>query len=167
MIKGHIDNHNQNMKYYEDNETRLKSEGHEVPERPPWAKDKINFKFEQIKEKFASLRIYSSGADDEISGYIDFAELLSAYTCERCGRNDHTIGRTNRGWIKTICRECTEKDKENLIECGEWDEYAHNEEYRKLFAEVDEYNKKNEGKEVQLAMERLREISKRNETSSC
>lgn len=55
-------------------------------------------KFLQIKEKFGSLRLYMSN-----SKYRElemFAELMSSYTCEKCGN----AGRTYHiGWNKTLC----------------------------------------------------------------
>ena len=61
--------------------------------------------FVQVKEKFSGLRIYARGGDDYTQSLIDFAELLSHFVCERCGKMDHTVGRNQHGWIATTCAE--------------------------------------------------------------
>lgn len=61
--------------------------------------------FEQVKEKFSGLRIYSSGGDEYTNALISFAEDISYKTCEVCGRMDNTVGRTTGGWQKTTCIE--------------------------------------------------------------
>lgn len=63
--------------------------------------------FEQVKEKFSGLRIYSSGGDEYTSTLISFAEDIAYTTCEVCGRMDNTVGRNKHGWIKTTCIEHT------------------------------------------------------------
>lgn len=63
--------------------------------------------FEQVKEKFSGLRIYSSGGDEYTSALISFAEDIAYKTCEVCGRMDNTVGRNKHGWIKTTCIEHT------------------------------------------------------------
>lgn len=62
-----------------------------------------DFRFEQIKEKFGLLRIYTDGGDETIWGYIDEAEALSGVTCEETGKpgKRSNVG----GWIKTLCEE--------------------------------------------------------------
>ena len=57
---------------------------------------------DDIKEKFASLRIYLSGdVSEELDDMIEAAENISALTCETCGEpgNTHNI----RGWLSTYC----------------------------------------------------------------
>lgn len=54
----------------------------------------------QVKEKFGTLRFYTSGGDDTIDGMIRMAESMSAVTCEECGAPGRTRG---RGWIYTAC----------------------------------------------------------------
>ena len=59
-------------------------------------------KFEQIKEKFGTLRMYTDKGNDYISGVIDMAETMSAITCEKCG----ALGKTyTMGWNSTLCPE--------------------------------------------------------------
>ena len=59
-------------------------------------------KFQQIKSKFASLRIYTDITNDYISGVIDMAESLSLITCEVCGSHGKTY---TIGWHTTLCPE--------------------------------------------------------------
>lgn len=64
--------------------------------------------FTQIKEKFGTLRVYSSGGDEFCSGVIAMAESMSAITCEDCG----VPGKAREGgWIRTLCDSCEEGKK--------------------------------------------------------
>ena len=65
-----------------------------------------DFYFTQIKEKFGTLRVYTSLHDEEISEAIQNYEELSAETCEVCG----APGKLRRGsWIKCLCDEHAKK----------------------------------------------------------
>ena len=66
----------------------------------------------QVKEKFGGLRFYINGGDDYIDGMIDLAETMSYKTCETCGSTKN-VGRTTKGWISTICKDCLDKTKIN------------------------------------------------------
>lgn len=67
----------------------------------------------QVKEKFGSMRFYYSGGDEEINAMVHFAELLSNFICEDCGRFHSDVGQTS-DWIHTICPNCLSKEqKEN------------------------------------------------------
>lgn len=59
-------------------------------------------KFEQIKEKFATLRIYTDKTNDYISGVIDMAESMSKITCEVCGNHGKIYPIR---WHKTLCQD--------------------------------------------------------------
>lgn len=75
----------------------------------------------QVKTKYGSLRFYYTFADSKkeypqekyeyMRGCIEFAEYLSAYTCEQCGSMDN-VCQTN-GWITTLCGKCMEKYNED------------------------------------------------------
>lgn len=65
--------------------------------------------FTQIKEKFGTLRVYSSGGDEFCSGVIAMAEVMSSLTCEECGMPGKTRG---EGWIVTLCDDCEQLRKE-------------------------------------------------------
>jgi hypothetical protein len=63
----------------------------------------IDFKFDQIKEKFGGLRAYYSGGNDYIRGLVTMAETMSYKICEVCGNK----GKPNKsGWISTLCDVC-------------------------------------------------------------
>ena len=68
--------------------------------------------FSTIKEKFATLRIYTSNIDEtneDLLKVINFVEFLSTQTCEICGsKNARTIGRY---WLKTLCDNCSKEYK--------------------------------------------------------
>lgn len=63
----------------------------------------LEFAWDQIKEKFGTLRLYYTGGDDYISGVIAMTESLSASTCETCGGPGKCGG---KGWITTLCDSC-------------------------------------------------------------
>jgi hypothetical protein len=55
----------------------------------------------QIKEKFATLRYYTGPLSELGWGYITEAEMLSAVTCEECGRPGEYRG--DGYWVLTLC----------------------------------------------------------------
>lgn len=55
----------------------------------------------QIKEKFGTLRFYIDTDDKKIQAWADFAEALSARTCEECGAPGEV--RHSSGWVHTMC----------------------------------------------------------------
>ena len=59
----------------------------------------------QMKEKFGGLRFYADNSDDYTEGMIMMAEYLCSQTCQECGSQSGTIGRT-QGWVSTLCSEC-------------------------------------------------------------
>lgn len=73
------------------------------------AKERMNLWYDrtpvatQVKEKYGTLRFYIDGGTDEHYGAIQFAEHMSAVTCEVCGNK----GKPNRdgGWISTRCEK--------------------------------------------------------------
>lgn len=66
-------------------------------------------KITTIKEKFGVLSIYVDNADDIIWAYISLAATLSTKTCEFCG--SHKYMGTTSGWIRHLCKDCGEKDR--------------------------------------------------------
>ena len=71
-------------------------------------------KFEQIKEKFGTLRVYTDKNDDYTRGVIDMAESLSMNTCEVCGSHGKTY---TIGWHTTLCPEhAKERYGENSVD---------------------------------------------------
>lgn len=63
------------------------------------------FKFTQIKEKFASLRVYTSPYSKETQAVIEKAETRSHKTCEMCGTTANVEQRSGR-WMVTRCDDC-------------------------------------------------------------
>lgn len=90
MIRQHEDNKALTKKYLEENDSeKLKQE----PEYFP-------VKFDQIKEKYGTLRVYFSGGDEYVEGLVSMAEAISGKICEVCGNK----GQPNKGgWIATLC----------------------------------------------------------------
>lgn len=64
------------------------------------------FRFDQVKEKYGSLRLYHNGNKD-IDKITNEAEILSCHTCQECGKIGKQIGDY---WIYTMCKECAEKN---------------------------------------------------------
>jgi hypothetical protein len=60
-----------------------------------------DFAVQQVKEKFAGLRFYTSHTSDAIEAAIRLAEDKASVTCEDCGQPG-TL-RTNRNWMYTAC----------------------------------------------------------------
>jgi hypothetical protein len=58
--------------------------------------------FEQIKSKFAELRIYGSNITPYVQGVLDMAEEMSRVTCEKCGERGNVY---SNGWITVLCDE--------------------------------------------------------------
>lgn len=56
----------------------------------------------QVKEKFGTLRFYTNGSDDLITGMIWMAEHMSCRICETCGKPGKSRG---KGWFYTACDE--------------------------------------------------------------
>jgi hypothetical protein len=66
---------------------------------------------DQVKEKFGTLRFYTTGGDRLIDGMIWFAESMSGRICETCGAPGKTRG---KGYIYTACNEhAKEGDKDD------------------------------------------------------
>jgi len=70
------------------------------------------YKIQQVKEKFGSLRYYFTtekvGIEQDIMYCIaSYAEQRSAHVCEECGKYGEY--RPKLGWVRTLCNECYEK----------------------------------------------------------
>lgn len=61
------------------------------------------FRIEQLKEKFGSIRCYFYPDDDGIQDIIDRYEEESAETCCECGK---PATRISKGWICPYCDNC-------------------------------------------------------------
>jgi hypothetical protein len=71
----------------------------------------------QVKEKYATLRIYISSGNSEMYNIIDAYEKLSEITCEHCGNDDYknVFEYVKQGWVKTLCKKCARKLKYKKI----------------------------------------------------
>jgi hypothetical protein len=65
---------------------------------------KEDFEVLQVKEKWGSLRVYVSTANDEIFDLIDEYEEKSSKICENCGKPG--IIKEINGWWTCTCAEC-------------------------------------------------------------
>lgn len=59
---------------------------------------------DQIKQKFAGLRFYTSSHDDYVDRIIRVAEVASRDTCETCGMDGRQ--RSSKGWFYVGCDAC-------------------------------------------------------------
>ena len=62
---------------------------------------------DQVKEKFGTLRFYTTGGDRLTDGMIWFAEAMSGKICETCGKPGEVRG---KGWYYTSCEEHAEDE---------------------------------------------------------
>lgn len=92
MIKEHEDNKKWHKKYLEENDPK------KIEQEPEY----FPVKFDQIKEKYGTLRVYFSGGDDYIQGLVNMSEAISGKTCEVCGNKGKSSG---GGWITTLCED--------------------------------------------------------------
>ena len=87
------------------------------------------FNVTQVKEKFGTLRFYTSWATDGIMEAIDEAENKSAHTCEICGKEAVLCARG--GWWATRCPEHANSDEyspaveKSKVSPELWSRYEH------------------------------------------
>lgn len=160
QITNHIKSQNEQFEWHEKWDAEKLAKGEKVEPRPEWIKKVPPVHFDQVKEKFSCLRIYHSGGDEEISTMISFAENLSGYICEECGRFDSTVGKTTKGWIHTICYECITKTPNDIKNKG-WRLLDFNKDSEKLFKKVVKDGEKNKNKPFNEAIKKLAEVRKR------
>lgn len=65
-----------------------------------------DIQFNQIKEKFGGLRVYTIGNSLQAQGVVDMTEAMSFKICEKCGDSGRA---RNSGWIATMCDQCYNK----------------------------------------------------------
>ena len=65
--------------------------------------------FQQIKEKYGELRVYTNMCPREVTDVIDKYSVISANVCQWCGRPDSPISKG--GWVDCKCKECDERDQ--------------------------------------------------------
>ncbi|MBQ6518561.1 MAG: hypothetical protein IJI14_07575 [Anaerolineaceae bacterium] len=61
------------------------------------------FRFEEIKEKWGELRMYTAGTSEETEKIIEEYTIKSRKVCIRCGA---AATRISRGWISPYCDDC-------------------------------------------------------------
>lgn len=85
------------IQHHVDRQTKLKKEASQV-------------EFEQIKEKFGELRLYTNHTNDEyVTGVLQMAELLSGVTCESCGSPGTVQTLPNGHWMTCYCNVCRQR----------------------------------------------------------
>lgn len=63
-------------------------------------------RFEQVKEKYATLRVYLESYNiEEVEKIIEEAEIESSKTCEFCGKKRGAKLR-KEDWLVTLCNKC-------------------------------------------------------------
>ena len=82
------------------------------------------FRFVQIKEKWGTLRIYDTGAPEEVYNEIEDWEAkyeeLSEKICIHCGKPAKYM---SLGWICPWCEECVRELNEYVIDLKDVEEY--------------------------------------------
>jgi len=71
----------------------------------------------QIKEKYGSLRFYTSYTTETIYNIIKKYEDMSERICVNCGKPATKI---SVGWICPWCSDCAEKIHDKVVDIDEW-----------------------------------------------
>ena len=66
------------------------------------------YRIDQIKEKYGSLRWYDSYGNEETSKIISQFEYISEHTCIVCGKLD--VKMINNGWMVPLCEKCNNRN---------------------------------------------------------
>lgn len=65
-----------------------------------------------VKDKYASIRIYLSGTE-EMYNIVRKAEELCSITCERCGFiSKSVINHKESGWVYNLCKKCKKNEED-------------------------------------------------------
>lgn len=75
------------------------------------------FKINQLKEKYGSMRIYANISEPTINDIINRYEIISQFTCCECGKIA-TVETT--GWICPYCDDCIQNVKVKTRELSEY-----------------------------------------------
>src|ERR1019366_712943 len=67
--------------------------------------ERYNYRVNQCKEKFGSLRFYLNKYTNEMTELICGAEQRSCNLCEWCGKSA-TLKQNSNHWLHTICQTC-------------------------------------------------------------
>lgn len=110
------------------------------------------FRFQQIKEKYGTLRLYNNGEGENTHKVIRYYENLSMCYCFMCGKPARYC---TQGWIEYLCEDC-------FKEIERYDDDADPEfsEYKKLcrlkeedIPRVYSYSKEDGEKEIDLGID--------------
>lgn len=99
-----------------------------------------NFRFIEIKEKWGALRIYDSGAPEEIYDEIEAWEAkyerLSEEVCINCGKPAKYV---SIGWISPWCEDCAKEINDVVIKIEDAEDFYNTskEERKKFFVEFE------------------------------
>lgn len=84
-------------------------------------------RFSEIKEKYASLRMYTFGAPQKVHDVLHKYEFISEYICIQCG-SPYACVVDDYGWYLPLCKCCWEKNNQRRKLGGykirSWDEVA-------------------------------------------
>jgi hypothetical protein len=98
MIKQHEDNKRWQKEFKNKQNQEIKdSMGITIEGEEP---EYFPVKFDQVKEKYGTLRVYFSGGDEYVEGLVSMAEAISGKICEVCGNKGQP---SKGGWISTLC----------------------------------------------------------------
>ncbi len=164
QITNHIKIKNEQFTWYNKWEKEKLAKDEKIEPCSELIKECPPVRFNQVKEKFGALRIYYSGGDQEVSAMISFAESLSRYICENCGKFDTTVGSTTIGWTQSICEECISKETGAKKNKG-WALFQSNKDAERLMNRVVKDQKKNKGKEMKRLFEKVDEIKSRSKNN--
>ena len=100
-----------------------------------------DYRIEDIKEKYGSLRWHSSPSYKEVEEIIDKYSVLSENICIICGKPD--VPMTNNGWLSPFCKKC-------FTTPADWQKKEHPEEIERWIEfrteDWEEYNNEDENK---------------------
>lgn len=85
------------------------------------------FRFDQIKEKYGSLRLYSNWVTDEISEILMKYEHLSEHVCIQCGKVN--VPMVYDSWISPYCKNCFDRFLERYNSNKKYEDFVHEDEW--------------------------------------
>ena len=66
-----------------------------------------DFQWEQVKEKYGTLRLYSNGAPKAVLDLETKYDYISGFFCISCGRMNSPM--LTGGWVEPLCEDCYNK----------------------------------------------------------
>ena len=66
-----------------------------------------DFQWEQVKEKYGTLRLYSNGAPEAVLNLESKYDYISGFFCISCGRMNSPV--LTGGWVEPLCENCYNK----------------------------------------------------------